>query len=199
MARTKNNLIFLTVAVFTIFALLFLYASLYIWYQSRLNPNYEESYEYLNYIKNMNFLAVIPAILLVVLLVLCLEKKSSYRLSLLVVILIIFTSMFVFAIYGGKYSVGFATLSSSIYQLFLLVRLLSGSNINSEKNLRIQKAGSLILHSGFSLLIFAWVTLYSSRYEIPVFWLSVLLITIGCILSFFGDEILKAHRKVLNQ
>ncbi|MCX7831297.1 MAG: hypothetical protein N2440_00105 [Actinobacteria bacterium] len=198
MVNFKNSLVYLTVAVFAVLALLFLYASFYIWYQSQLNPNYEESHDYLNYIDNMNFFATLPAVLLVVLLVLCLERKSNFRSSLLIVISIIALSIFAFVIYGGKYSVGFATLSSTIYQFFLLVRLLSGSNVPSEKYLRVQKAGSLILHSGFSLLIFAWVPLNSSEYEIPVFWISVLLITTGCILSFFGAEMLKVYKKIFN-
>lgn len=183
-------LVALTTIIFAMFALLFLYATFYVWFLSLRVPDYESSLEYASYIDTLNYLATIPAVSIILLLVLCLEKRTekhaltgSYiALSLLAASAALFLS-------GGRAAVGVAAGSAILYQLYLLLQLFLNDEIISEKMHRVERAGSLIMHTGFSALVLSWVTLNSTLYELTVFWLATAMIAAGSLLTFFGRDI----------
>lgn len=185
MANLRYQLVLATTIVIFVLATLFLIATFYIWWMSVSTPEYEGSLAYSEYIETMNYLAVIPSALIVILLLLCIgRRETGVWLSGVFVGLTLIISTVLLFIYGGKAAVGALSVFSSFYLLFLLGRLFSGSSVYSEKEKKRQKAGSLILHAGFSLLALSWVTLNSTQFEMPVFWLASSLIAFGMLITF---------------
>jgi|GEM_PF-5144308 len=183
-------MVVLTTVIFALFALLFLYATFYVWFLSVKIPDYESSLEYALYIKTLNYLATMPAVAIVLLLVLCLEKRTEkHVLTGIYIALTVaaFSAILLFA--GGKAAVGVASGSAILYQLYLLFQLYLKNEVVSEKTLKIEKAGSLIMHIGFSTLVLSWVTFNSTPYELPVFWLATFMVASGSLLTFFGRDI----------
>lgn len=179
-----------TAAAFTILGTAFLHATLYVWYKMRTNPQWDTSFEYFHYVETMNLVAFLPGLILVILLVLCLQRKSLQIMVSAIYIAATLTaagaSLF---ISGAKLAAGIISVSAAIYQFALLILLLSGRQIISEKAAVLEKSGSLILHIGYSLLILSWVTLNGTDKEIPVFWFAAVLITVGSILDFYSKPL----------
>lgn len=183
-------LIIATAAAFTILGGAFLHATLYVWYKMRLNPRWDTSIEYFHYVKTMNFVAFLPGLILIILLVLCLQRKSfQITISAIYIAATLFSAGVTLIFSGAKLAAGIISVSAAIYQLALLILLFTGRQIISEKAAVLEKSGSLILHIGYSLLILSWVTLNGTEKEIPVFWFATALITIGTILDFYGKSI----------
>jgi hypothetical protein len=172
----------------------FLYATLFIWYQLRINPDWESSLGYLNYINSMNIVAFAPASILVILLILCLQRRSVSIITASIYTGITLLAAFSALVAGyGKFAVAVITVGASVYQFGLLLRLLTGRDVFSEKKRAIEKAGSLILHIGYSILVFSWVSLNGTEYEIPIFWSATIAVITGTALSFYGSILLKLH------
>lgn len=190
MGRLRYWLILATTITFSLFGFLFLLATAYEWYFARSNPDYFQSFDYLAFTNFMNRLAIVPSLLLIILLILCLEIRSAdLKRSILFSSFTIVVSLVLFYFFGGKTAVGSVVALVSGYQLYLFVKLILSRSI--EAGQKLPKAGSLILHTGFSLLILSWVSLNEHPYQLPVFWLATFLSVAGSIFSFFGSWIVK--------
>jgi hypothetical protein len=203
MANSKKKLLLnyllvaITTVIFAIFALLFLYATGYVWFLSKQFPEYESSLVYAYYVSSMNYLATIPSLLIIILLILCLEKRSeNHRLTGIYIALVMISSLVVFLKGDSKGAVGIIVGGAVFYQIYLLFKLFLSGDVVSEKIYKIEKAGSLIMHTGFSLLILAWVTFNSTAYELPFFWLATSLVALGSVLTFYGNDIAWIVRKI---
>lgn len=187
-------LVISTSIIFASVGSIFLYATLFIWYKLRLNPNWESSWQYLDYVSTMNIIASVPASILVILLIICLQRRSTaiYTASVYTGITLLIPLASLIAGYE-KFAVAVITVGASIYQFALLIRLILKKEVLSEKRCKIEKAGSLILHIGYSLIIFSWVPLNGTKHEIPIFWLATIIVLLGTILSFYGSTIFKLY------
>lgn len=186
MAKFRYALLVLTVFVFAIMSAVFVSATAVVVSNSIKNPQYENSMEFVNFARKMNLVISVPAIFLLLLLVICLplrdvEVKSAAFFAVLTLAL----ALAALLLRGGKLSIGIISALSFAYQMWLLLKLVIFGEVVSEKEFRIQKAGSLMLHAGFSLLLLSWVTLSRTELEMPVFYASTAIISLGMLLSFF--------------
>lgn len=197
MANWRYLLIVLTVFVFAVMSAIFLKGSVFVVANSLKNPSYENSTDFLNYARKMNLVISVPAVLLVLLLVVCLQlRDSAFKTAGYFAVTTLVLSLIALFVSGARLSIGIISVLSFAYQLWLLFKLMLSGDVVSEKEFRIQKAGSLLLHAGFSLLLLSWVTLSRTELEIPVFYASTALVSFGMLLSFlplrtdrgFGEE-----------
>lgn len=188
--RNKLNywLVVVTFALFLVLSGLFLYATFYIWYMSTAFPGWEYSPAYLNYISSMNRAAFYSSIALLVLLLLCIERRAfNLTLPLTIIAFALVSGGVITYITSIKTGFFLAMFIVALYQLVLAFLSIAGIRVHSEKQFRLEKTGSLLLHAGYALLAGAVGGLNSTPYEIPVFWLATALIIIGSFFAFYSS------------
>lgn len=193
-AREKINyfLVFSTFIFFLLWGLIFLFATFYIWNQTRLYPGWENSLGYLEYVEKMNPIATIPGIAIIFLLLLCIERKSVKLIFATVLVgITVVTALILHFSFGYRASVALISVVVSSYQLALAILVLMKKPVLSSKTVSVEKFGSLIMHTGYSLLVLAWVSLQATIYEMQVFYTALTFVTAGSVLSFFGENIFR--------
>lgn len=181
-------LVLLTFFLFVVLGGIFLYATLYIWYMTTTFPGWEYSASYTLYVTQMNQAAFFASISLLVLLLLCIERRAyNFTAPLITISAALIAGGFISLLSSVKTGFFAAMLILALYQFMLAVLSLAGIRIHSEKIHRFEKSGSLLLHSGYALLAGAVGGLNGTAYEIPVFWLSTSLIISGTFLAFYSS------------
>lgn len=185
-------LVVATLILFTLLALIFLYATFFSWLKSISNPAWTSTYRYNLYIRKVNIATFGVTSFLLLALVICIERRSvKLPSSLLIVLTALAVGLLGYIIKNIQLGLLFSMVLVSFYQIYLLLSLFLGKSVKSSKEKHLGKAGSLILHTGYAIIVAAVGGLYSSDYLIPVFWLGTGLVFSGSILSFYEKNILK--------
>lgn len=183
-------LVAVAVGAFFCLALVFLGATLYDWRMVTLFPDWEQSYEYEQYVGILNMVAGSLVSVLLVSLLLCLERRSVSLTRGAVAIVLACAGAIVGGIgagWKGAVTVGMAMIA--LFQAFLLIELIVTRRARSDKATGVEKAGSLLLHSGYAVFVIAVAPVNGARTQLSVFWAATALIVIGTALSFYGRSI----------
>lgn len=183
-------LVFLTVILFFGLGLIFFYSTFYSWLKTFEYQDWTSTFSYIQYITAMNIAAFGMTVVLIIVMLFCLERRVLSTIEGLVAALIAVISGIVGYILGG--AVGGINTSMLIifsFQFYLLIKLLFGQSIKSEKVNVLEKAGSIILHASYALLVMAIGGLNNHPLQLPVFWAAFTLSLVGTVLSFYGKTI----------
>ncbi len=154
-------------------------------------PDWTKTIQYVKFIDEMNLYLYPLLVLLLITLGLCIPKRlleqgTLIKFSTIVLIMTFFLTLF----RGIKTGLSFILVVMTCVQIIVLFLI-----FNKNKSLRFEKEGyftrlgSSLLHLGIVVLILNFVTLKESPVHLSVFWIGMLLVTIGNIFSFYPDKI----------
>jgi hypothetical protein len=84
---------------------------------------------------------------------------------------------------------GFILAVMTVVQAIVLIMTIKKSkSIRFEKEGYIVRIGSSLLHLGFVIIILNFVSLRESSFHLLIFWIGVVLITVGNIFSFYPEK-----------
>lgn len=146
--------------------------------------------QYSQYIDEMNSYLYPFLILLLISLGLCIPKRL-FELDILIkfsaVILGITVVVTVFL--GLEKGLGFILSVMTVVQAVVLIMTIRKSkSIRFEKEGYIVRMGSSLLHFGFVIIILNFVSMRDSPFHLLIFWIGVLLITVGNVFSFYPEK-----------
>ena len=153
-------------------------------------PDWTKTIQYAKFIDEMNSYIYPLLVLLLISLGLCIPKRLLeqgilIKFSTIVLIITVFLGLFL----GIETGLSFILLVMTGVQIIVLFLIL-----NKNKSLRFEKEGyftrlgSSLLHLGLVVLILNFVTLRESPIHISIFWIGMLLVTVGNIFSFYPDK-----------
>jgi hypothetical protein len=94
--------------------------------------------------------------------------------------------------YGFLVALIIVLLASLGYQLATVGLLIAGRRMRFRKSGFLMQLGSVLIHAGFILFIMDFAMLHETRWHLPVFWSSTACITVGCLLSFYAPQAVRA-------
>ncbi len=180
-----NWLLILTFLSFLALGLLSLGGTAVSWWRSLVQPGWEKTWLYSDYLISMNTLALPFALSLTILVVLCLPKRLTDKKTLIAWLLLTsFSSLIGLALYGWTVFLAIFFVSSliaSAFTFFLFITL--PEKLNFQKEGSLNKLGSLLLHSGYLLFLANLAIFYNSPNHLRLFWVSFPLIITGNLLT----------------
>ncbi len=140
----------------------------------------------LTYQQMMNRLAAPLVILLIVWLVLCIPKRIFPRRALIGYSAgVLGLATVVFFLTGLRGALSLILVLSSALQAVILVPVVDGARLRFTRRGLAVRIGSCLLHLGFVLFILDLVALRGSSWHLPLYWVSITLLTGGCLLTFY--------------
>jgi hypothetical protein len=139
----------------------------------------------------MNRLASPLVIALCLLLVVCVPKRMlPQRWLLITAVLLLAATLLMWLAWGLELALILILLVSLAFQLVALGLLLAGRRMRFRKSGFWMQVGSVLVHAGFILFIMDFAMLHETAWHLPAFWAATLGISLGCILSFKGTDLL---------
>lgn len=188
----------ITVCVLVAIGVVCAYGTVFSYFMSQSDPNWTGTTSYGAYLSRMNTLSFPLFIGLLILLVLCIPKRIIaknflYVTTLLMFIIAVLTGYF----YGPIPGLGLILIFTMGIQCYVILKVILGSQgLLFQKESKIARLGSGILHLGMILFLYDLIILDKSPLHILVFWFAAALITIGNILSFYPNVLrLQAPRE----
>ena len=179
-------LIILTAVILFAIGLVSLYGITYYNYLA-VNPEWTRTNQYSQFIEDMNSYLYPLLVLLLICLGLCIPKRL-FEQNILIkfsAMALIFTFILTLEL-GIETGLGFLLAIMIGLQIIVLILTFKKSEvIRYEKEGYFTRLGSSILHLGLIILIFNFVTLRENPFHISIFWIGMLLVTAGNILSFY--------------
>lgn len=184
------GLIILTTLVLFAIGLVCVYGIAYYNYLA-VNPQWQHTLLYVQYINNMNSFLYPFLVLLLISLGLCIPKRLLEQdilvkfgvLALGVTIILTFLS-------GIETGLSFIlAIMTGVQCVVLILTIKKSKTIRFEKEGYIVRLGSVLLHLGVVILIFNFVTLMENPFHISIFWMGTLLVIAGNIFSFYPVRI----------
>ncbi len=180
-------LIIVTTLILSLIGAVSLYGITYYNYLA-VDPQWTKTVQYSQYIDEMNSYLYPFLVLLLISLGLCIPKRlfdQDFLLKFSVLLLGITIILTIFI--GIEKGLGFLLAVMAIVQaVVLLLTIEKHKGIRFEKEGYSGKIGSTLLHFGFVIIIFNFVSFRDSQFHLLIFWIGVLLITIGNIFSFYN-------------
>ncbi len=191
------SLFILTIFSLLILGLISLGGAFYSWWLTVQDPNWTNSFQYLDYLEMMNWLAAPFAIALAVLIAFCIPRRIFDPLPLLIAVGAMgLVSLAAGIIVSLKVGVGFLLIGASLLDISLLFFIfVNPQRLHFEKTGTLVQIGSALLHLGFILILIDIGLLQKSPYHIEVFWFATVLAILGSTLSFFAQEISQLVKK----
>ncbi len=183
-------LIILTALILFAIGLVCVYGITYYNYLA-VDPQWTSTIQYSRYIEDMNSYLYPFLVLLLLTLGLCIPKRIFEQdflvkfaaLSLGATLLLTFLS-------GIENGLVFLLAVMIVVQGFVLLRTLKkGAVLRFEKDIYAGRLGSSLLHLGLIILIFDFMTFQGSSFYLLIFWIGMIMITVGNIFSFYPDRI----------
>lgn len=179
-------LIIMTVIILFAIGLISLYGITYYNYLA-VNPEWTRTDQYSQFIEDMNSYLYPLLVLLLISLGLCIPKRL-FEQNILIkfsAMSLLFTVILTIEL-GIETGLGFLLAIMIGLQIIVLILTFKKSIvIRFEKEGYFTRLGSSILHLGLIILIFNFVTLRENPFHISIFWIGMLLVTAGNILSFY--------------
>ena len=75
-----------------------------------------------------------------------------------------------------------------VQAIVLIMTIRKSKSIRFEKEGYIARIGSSLLHLGFVIIILNFVSMRDSPFHLLIFWIGVLLITMGNVFSFYPEK-----------
>ncbi|NJD75497.1 MAG: hypothetical protein FIB08_00180 [Candidatus Methanoperedens sp.] len=183
------GLIILTTLVLFSIGLVCVYGIAYYNYLT-VNPQWQHTLLYVQYINNMNSYLYPFLVLLLISLGLCIPKRlfeqdilvKFWALALGITVILTFLS-------GIETGLGFIVAIMIVIQSVVFILTINKSKkIRFEKEGYIMRLGSVLLHLGVVILIFNFVTFRENPFHILIFWIGTLLVMGGNIFSFYPGK-----------
>ena len=165
--------------------------TLYVWWAQQNVPSWDAA-GYSSYVAWMNAIASPQIVALVVVMGLCVPKRLFDRNKLVGVSLAMVVAGAAVAVATGALATGLAVylLLAGLIQVAVVAMTVAGARGPSYLTEgRLTKTGSGLLHLGFIVFAFVVVSLQTSRFMLPVFALSAVLMVAGTALSFYAGKI----------
>jgi hypothetical protein len=138
------------------------------------------------YQQAMNEMAAPLTILLIFWLVLCIPKRLFSRRALIGYSAAVLAVSAVVAVAAGIIAaLAVALVLSAALQAVILVMVFTGARLRFTRRGVAVKIGSSLIHLGFVLFTLDLVMLRGSPWHIPLFWISTVFMTVGCLLTFY--------------
>ena len=155
-----------------------------------VNSQWIQTMQYSQYIDEMNSYLYPLLILLLISLGLCIPKRlfeQDFLLKFSALILGITVIITVFS--DIEKGLGFILLVMTVVQVIVLIMTIKKSKIiRFEKEGYIARIGSSLLHLGFVIIILNFVSMRDSPFHLLIFWIGVVLITVGNVFSFYPEK-----------
>ncbi|MCZ7355963.1 MAG: hypothetical protein O8C66_02770 [Candidatus Methanoperedens sp.] len=183
-------LIILTTLILFAIGLVCVYGIAYYNYLS-VNPGWTKTIQYDQYLNQMNSYLYPFLVMLLLSLGLCIPKRL-FEQDVLIKFSVIIMGVTVFLTFSLGIDKGlfFVLATMTVVQFIVLALTLKRSKvIRIEKQRYIGRLGSALLHLGLVILILDFVGLRESYLHISIFWIGVILISVGNIFSFYPDRI----------
>ncbi|MFQ6050256.1 MAG: hypothetical protein ACE5K4_01040 [Candidatus Hydrothermarchaeota archaeon] len=147
--------------------------------------NWEQTPLYDNYVQHLTKLSLPFILVIVILLGICIPKRIFYEKIIRIISLILVSTLFI-SIYDLKFALAFLFIVLLTIQLYLIIALIQRKKLFFKKIGFTLQLGSGLLHLGIILFIFDFIIL-SSRIHLKLFWISLILISLGMIFLFYPD------------
>ena len=190
--KSKNYdyyLIILTTLILFMIGAVSLYGITYYNYLA-VDSGWTKTAQYSQYIDEMDSYLYPFLVLLLISLGLCIPKrlfeqdiliKFSAAILGITVILTVLSDI--------EKGLGFILAVMTVVQAIVLIMTIKKSkSIRFEKEGYIVRIGSSLLHLGFVIIILNFVSLRESSFHLLIFWIGVVLITVGNIFSFYPEK-----------
>ncbi len=184
-----NWLLILTFISLLSLGLVSLLGTVFSWWKNLTQPGWEKTWFYSYYLNSMNSYALPLALVLALLTVLCLPKRLISQKNLAYWLLTTaFCSLATSVFYGwiGFLFVFFGSslLASTLTIYFFLVR---PGQLKFQKEGRIFRLGSLLLHTGYLVFLVNITIFYNSSTPLKLFWAAFALIVSGNLLTVIAE------------
>jgi hypothetical protein len=185
------TLALLTAITLMAFGVLCLYGMFYYKFQSGA-----ENWSVVGYQQMMNRLAVPLTVLTILWLALCVPKRLFPRRLLVRYSIGIMAATLVFTFTWGLIpALGVALVLSTLLQVVVLGLIFTKVRLRFSRRGLATKLGSCLIHLGFLLFVIDLALLQGSPWHLPLFWVSTVLMTAGCLVSFYLPGLGPKRRK----
>lgn len=146
--------------------------------------------QYSQYIDEMNSYLYPFLILLLISLGLCIPKRLFEQDILIKFSAAILGITLIITVFSGlEKGLGFILAVMTVVQAIVLILTIRKSkSIRFEKEGYIVRMGSSLLHLGFVIIILNFVSMRDSPFHLLIFWIGVVLITVGNVFSFYPEK-----------
>ncbi|CAG0980014.1 hypothetical protein METP3_02025 [Methanosarcinales archaeon] len=146
--------------------------------------------QYSQYIDEMNSYLYPFLILLLISLGLCIPKRLFEQDILIKFSAAILGITVIITVFSGlEKGLGFILAVMTVVQAIVLIMTIRKSkSIRFEKEGYIVRMGSSLLHLGFVIIILNFVSMRDSPSHLAIFWIGVVLITVGNVFSFYPEK-----------
>ncbi len=184
------GLIILTTLVLFSIGLVCVYGIAYYNYLA-VNPQWQYTPLYIQYIDNMNLFLYPFLILLLISLGLCIPKRLLEQDILIKFGVLVLGVTIILTFFSGiETSLGFIlAIMTGVQCVVLILTIKKSKTVRFEKEGYIVRLGSVLLHLGVVILIFNFVTFRENPFHISIFWMGTLLVIAGNIFSFYPGRI----------
>lgn len=191
-------LVIVTVLIFSVLGIIFLISTFYSWYMSLNYPYWIETYAFSEYVSSLNIMAFSLTLILIITLFFCLERRVfHFKEGILITIFLLVAAFLTWIFSGISQALIFSMSIVFLFHIYLLLKMLTGRNIRSEKIYLIEKSGSVILHASYALIVMSVGGLAEHNLQIPIFWVGTSLSLAGKMLSFYGRSIVRLIERFL--
>jgi len=183
-------LIILTALILFAIGLVCVYGITYYNYLA-VNPQWTGTIRYYHYIDDMNSYLYPFLVLLLLTLGLCIPKRIFEQDFLIKFGALTLGATLVLTFLSGiEKGLVFLLAVMIVVQGFVLIRTIKKSEaLRFEKEGYAGRVGSSLLHLGLMVLIFNFMTLQGSSFHLLIFWVGMIMITVGNIFSFYPEWI----------
>lgn len=183
-------LIILTVLILSGIGLVSLYGISYYNYLA-VDPQWTATDQYSRYVGEMDSYLYPFLILLLILLGMCIPKRLfGQDLLIKFSTIILGITVGLIFLYDIGTGMGFILFSMMFVQIIVLIMTIrKNKSIRFEKEGYLTGIGSSLLHLGYVIIILNFISLKDSPFHMLFFWMGLILITSGNILSFYPDKI----------
>ncbi len=147
--------------------------------------NWEQTPLYAHYVQHLTNLSLPFILATVILLGICIPKRIFYEKIIKIFSLILILTFFI-SIYDLKLALVSLFLILMAIQIYLIIALFHKKSLFFKKTGLTLQFGSGLLHLGIILFIFDFIV-FSAKIHLMVFWISLILITLGMIFLFYPD------------
>jgi hypothetical protein len=156
-----------------------------------VDSRWTQTAQYGQYIDEMNSYLYPFLVFLLISLGLCIPKRLFEQDILIKFSAIILGITMIITVFSDfEKGLGFILAVMTVVQTIVLAMTIRKSkSIRFEKEGYIARIGSSLLHLGFVIIILNFVSLRDSSFHLLIFWIGVVLITVGNVFSFYPEKI----------
>jgi hypothetical protein len=156
-----------------------------------VDSRWTQTAQYGQYIDEMNSYLYPFLVFLLISLGLCIPKRLFEQDILIKFSAIILGITMIITVFSDfEKGLGFILAVMTVVQAIVLAMTIRKSkSIRFEKEGYIARIGSSLLHLGFVIIILNFVSLRDSSFHLLIFWIGVVLITVGNVFSFYPEKI----------